>query len=100
MKVKELIDLINNSENCYSIWDAEKLFGTSINRVDKNLNEDHCRWYTISTNVYKCDDGYVGITGPSELKSECMVWSDCDYPCFAEEYEAYTTISYRTKKKK
>lgn len=98
MKVKELIDLINNSENCYSIWNAENLFKGGVYRVAVNVYEDVRRWYVVSTNVYKCDDGYVGITGPSVLNSESLVWSDCD-PCFAEEYEAYNTISFRPKEK-
>ena len=95
MKVNELIELINSSENCYSIWNAENLFKGSVYRVAANVYEDEHRWYVVSTNVYKCDDGYVGITGPSALNSESMVWSDCGYHCTAEEYEAFNTISYR-----
>ena len=96
MTVKELIDLINNA-NYYSIWEAEEHFGTGVYRVAANVYEDEHRWYVVSTNVYKCDDGYVGITGPSALNSESMVWSDCGYPCTAEEYEAFNTISYKPK---
>ena len=96
MTVKELIDLINNADY-YSIWEAEKHFGSGVYRVAANVYEDKHRWYVVSTNVYKCDDGYVGITGPSALNSESMVWSDCGYPCTAEEYEAFNTISYKPK---
>lgn len=98
MKVNELIELINSSENCYSIWNAEDLFEGSVYRVAANVYEDEHRWYVVSTNVYKCDDGYVGITGPSMLKSESMIWSDCCV-CTAKEYEAFNTVSYRPKEK-
>ncbi|MGN0144124.1 MAG: hypothetical protein ACI398_04025 [Clostridium sp.] len=103
MKVQELIDIINNPNEClYSIYDAENLIcsiiGKELECVASNLEIDEHRWYTISTSVYKLEDGFVGITGVSTLKSEGMGWSDCAYPCIASEYEEFTTISYRLKK--
>lgn len=95
MKVQELINLINNAP-CYSIFDAEELIKGEFNCVAENLNFDERRWYIISTSVYKLEDGYVGITGPSTLKSENMEWCDCS-PCKAEEDEEFTTIAYRPK---
>ena len=96
MKVQELINLINNEKRCYSIFDAEQFIEGEFNCVAENLNFDERRWYIISTSVYKLEDGYVGITGPSTLKSENMEWCDCN-PCKAEEYEEFTTIAYRPK---
>ena len=49
------------------------------------------------TSVYKLEDGYVGITGVSYLKSENMDWEDCYWPCKAKKYEEFTTIAYRPK---
>lgn len=98
MKVQELIDKINSATNCYSIYDAEDIIGDEIECVASNLEINEHRWFTISTSVYKLEDGYVGITGISSLKSEVMAYSDCDFPCIAEEYEEFTTISYRLKK--
>lgn len=98
MKVQELIDKVNSSIDCYSLYEAEEFIEGHIKCVAGNLDiEDH-RWYTIATNVYKLEDGYVGITGPIILKHGNMKWSDCDYLCIAEEYEEFTTISYRRKK--
>lgn len=96
MKVQELINLLIMKKRCYSIFDAEELIKGEFNRVAENLNLDEHRWYIISTSVYKLEDGYVGVTGPSQLNSEVMVWSDCN-PCIAEEYEEFTTIAYRPK---
>ncbi len=61
-----------------------------------NLDIDERRWYIISTSVYKLDDGYVGITGPSTLKSESIVWLDCNELCFAE-YEPVYGFTYKPK---
>ena len=98
MKVQELIDKINSATNYYSIYDPEDIIGDEIECVASNLEINEHRWFTISTSVYKLEDGYVGITGVSSLKSEIMDCSDCNFPCIAEEYEEFTTISYRRKK--
>ena len=99
MKVQELINLINNENCCYSIFDAEEFVEGEFNCVAKNLNIDEHRWYTISTRVYKLEDGYVGITGVSSLRSEGMCYSDCDTHCKAEEYEEVQITSYKPKEK-
>ena len=62
-----------------------------------NLERNICKWFTVSTDIYKLEDGFIGVTGVSDLKPEGLVWSDCDYPTTACEYEEYTTISYRPK---
>lgn len=96
MTVKEAIDIINNNE-CWSVWDADDLIDEEAIMVADNLDINKSRWFTVSTNVYKLEDGYVGITGPSDLKSEIMCWSDCNYICIAEEYEPVQTITYKPK---
>ena len=95
MKVKEAIELINNSDNCYSLWDAEDLLiGCKFrNRQDYNSH----RWYIMATDIYEVEDGYIGVRGVSELKSEMMDFSDCDEHCVAEEYKAVQTITYIPK---
>lgn len=98
MKVQELIDKINFDTNCYALYQAEKYVEEGVHLVAYNLNIEEHKWYTISTNVYKLEDGYVGITGPSELRSENILWSDCDYLCIAEEYEPVQTITYKLKR--
>ena len=96
MKVQEVISRVNNGDfNC--IFHAEEALPREVEEVANNLNIDEHRWYIITTSVYKCEDGFVGITGPSSLKSESMTWSDTDEWCTAEEYEAVPSIIYKPK---
>lgn len=97
MKVQEAIEKING-EGFYSVFEAEEVLDRDAKLVKSNLGIDEHRWYTISTNVYQLEDGYIGITGVTSLKSEAMMFSDCDVITQAEEYEEFTTISYRRKK--
>ena len=96
MKVQEVISRVNNGDfNC--IFHAKEALPREVEEVTNNLNIDEHRWYIITTSVYKCEDGFVGITGPSSLKSESMAWSDTDEYCTAEEYEAVPSIIYKPK---
>ena len=95
MKVAEVIEKCN-SESIWSFWEFEEEF-PDLKRAASNLNVDRLRWFEISTNVYECEDGFVGVEGVSEVFSEMMSYSDCDCPCTAVEYESFTTISYRPK---
>lgn len=97
MKVKELIDKVNSSTDCFSLYDAEKFIEEKINKVASDVYVEKHKWYNISTNVYKLEDGFVGITGSSDLKSETMNWSDCDYMCIAEKYESVYKLIYQPK---
>lgn len=97
MKVQKAIKKIEEGY-FYSVFDAEEVLGKDAKLVKSNLDIDEHRWYTISTKVYQLEDGYIGITGVTSLKSEAMMFSDCDVITQAEEYEEFTTISYRRKK--
>jgi hypothetical protein len=97
MKVQEAIEKING-EGFYSVFEAEEVLDRDAKLVKSNLGIDEHRWYTISTKVYQLEDGYIGITGVTSLKSEAMMFSDCDVITQAEEYKEFTTISYRRKK--
>ena len=100
MKVKEVIDLINNEDELYHNSDAEELLNEhNIEQIAYGLNVDRHRWYEIITDIYKCEDGYVGITGVGKIYSEMMSSSDCDVHCYAEEYEPIQTITYKRKVK-
>lgn len=87
MKVQELIDLIY-SNSYYNIYNAEELIG-EVNCVAKNLNINEHRWYTVSTRVYKLEDGYVGITGPSQLKSESSIGKIVVVPVMQKNMKKY-----------
>lgn len=99
MQVQELIDFINEA-HFPSLWEADDEIQAKFGKQKKvasGLNFDEHRWYSISTDVYQCEDGYVGVTGCSQLKSEMMSWSDADVITRAEEYEAVQTVTYKRK---
>lgn len=96
MKVQEFIKKVNK-ENYRSLWKVEDDFSEQVKIVARGLDSDEDRGCVITTTIYKCEDGYVGVTGPSSLKSESMDWEDCYYGVIAEEYEEYTTVSYKPK---
>lgn len=98
MKVKEVIELINSEAELYSLGKAEDLLSEhNVEQVAYGLDIDKHWLYTIETEVYKCDDGFVGVTGLGTLYSEMMLPSDCDVHCFAEEYTEVVTTTYKRK---
>lgn len=94
MKVQETINFINSS-NIDSLSEAEDLLDDTVKLVAGDLKIERYKCFNVSTDIY--EDGYIGITGVTEVYSTAMDSSDCDYPCVAYEYEPYTTISYKPK---
>ena len=99
MTVKEAIELINNSDNCYSLYDAESLLTKCklINRQDYNNNSNI--WYIMATDIYKVENGYIGVRGVLGLKSATMNYPNPSEHCIAKEYKAVPTITYVPKTK-
>lgn len=97
MKVKDLIKLINNSENLYCLGDVEDIIPRDIECVASELDVDKHRWFSTAVNVYACEDGYVGVYGVNTIYSEYMAPRDCNYPCGALEYEPVQITSYKPK---
>jgi hypothetical protein len=96
MTVNELINFISEPI-LYSLYSAEEYIGKNAEKVASHLYPDEHRWYQVSTDVYKCEDGYVGVTGPSNMYSESSTWKDINFPCFAEEFVPVTTTTYKQK---
>lgn len=97
MKVQEVIDLVNNGE-FKSINDVESELPKDVDKVASGLKPYDYLWYVISTSVYQCDDGFVGITGPSCLQPQDIIWPNVlGEACYAEEYEEVQTITYKPK---
>ena len=98
MTVEEAIKLINNSNNCYSLYDAESLLIECklINRQDYNNSN---RLDIMATDIYKVENGYIGVRGVLGLKSGTINYSDTNEHCIAEEYKAVPIITYVPKTK-
>lgn len=96
MKVREAIELINNSNILYCISDAETLLeGETL--LENGLYVDSHRWYDVSDSYYQLEDGILGIRGISNIYSEWMSASDCHIPVSAFEGEEVTVVSYKSK---
>lgn len=102
MKIKEFFEAFNaledyDKECVYNAADAIDGIGEG-NCVAENIDRDVHRWYTIGTNVYKLEDGYVGLRGQTELKSEESSWGDVDIPVTACEYIEQPSVTYVPKR--
>lgn len=97
MKVADVIAKVN-SEKYWSLFDFEDNFG--LNCIASDINVDRHRWYELSTNIYCCDDGYVGVSGIAQCFNECSSPVDMDCPCYAEEYVPIETVQYVPASKK
>lgn len=93
MKKQELIDLINNA-HCCSLWKAEYIIPFDIPQVAEGLKLDEHRWYSTAINVYKCEDGFVGVWGAYQSFSEMQMWKDLDVICEAFPMKPIETITY------
>lgn len=99
MKVKELIDYVNNAK-FYCPDDVMDSLPYVLNKTLKYVTEfgfsEH-RWYVTATQIFKCDDGFVGIAGPVIIKSEEMSWKDTGCECVASEYVKVMKPTYEPK---
>ena len=68
MTREEFIKRINNNKY-YSLWDVQDLFSArSVMLVDHGLEYVSRGWYSITTDVYELEDGYVGVRGVNYCK--------------------------------
>ncbi len=97
MKVKEAIELINNSEELYSLNDAENIIDYE-KQLASDIDISRHRWYETSTSYFQLENGILGINGVSNIYSEHMMAPDFNVQPQAFEGEEFTTISYRSKR--
>lgn len=85
---KCFIDKINSDDYNYSLCQTTDIAETyGVKLVEEGLNLDQHRWYSIATNIYKCSDGYVKVTGAFQSFSEMQGWSDIDVHSEAEKLQ-------------
>lgn len=96
MTVKDFIDTINNSEDPFYSLDEVNYF---VNEKEvTTIDIDKYRDYSFATDIYKCKDGFVGVTGLFQVFGGCSVPSDFKFKCIASEYEEIQVTSYQPKK--
>ena len=84
----------------YSLWevtDIAKVNGVEL--VEKGLNLDQHRWYSIATNIYKCSDGYVKVTGAYQSFSETQTWEDINVFSEAEKLQGKELQAFELRMK-
>lgn len=84
----------------YSLWevtDIAKVNGVEL--VEKGLNLDQHRWYSIATNIYKCSDGYVKVTGAYQSFSEAQTWEDINVFSEAEKLQGKELQAFELRMK-
>lgn len=95
MTREEAIALINTSNNCPSLEDAKDL----LKDCEFMKRQDYTGYglYIKATDIYKVEDGYIGVRGVPSLKSKKILYKDCVELCIAKEYEAVQIITYVPK---
>ena len=84
----------------YSLWevtDIAKVNGVEL--VENGLNLDQHRWYSIATNIYKCSDGYVKVTGAYQSFSEAQTWEDINVFSEAEKLQGKELQAFELRMK-
>lgn len=84
----------------YSLWevtDIAKVNGVEL--VEKGLNLDEHRWYSIATNIYKCSDGFVKVTGAYQSFSESQTWKDINVFACAEKLQGRELQAFELRMK-
>ena len=96
MKVKELIEHVSKY-TFYSLMEVEASLKEVPQCVAERLEIEKHRWYSVSTFVYKLEDGFVGIRGVSDIYSDDIDAEDCGVRCTAYEYEEFPYVLYKKK---
>lgn len=92
MTKAELIKKIEE-ENAYALWD---LPDKDWKMVACEIDGEKHRWYECSTNVYECEDGFVGVFGVCVIYGDSSP-EDIDCICSACEYEPKQITTYVRK---
>lgn len=84
----------------YSLWEVTDIANVNdVELVEKGLNLDQHRWYSIATNIYKCSDGYVKVTGAYQSFSELQTWEDINVFSEAEKLQGKELQAFELRMK-
>ena len=95
MKVKDFIQAVNEGQyNC--LFKVDQIEGDYV-QVVSHQNLIEYRWYSTATDVYKLEDGFVGVRGLFQMFSELSIPSDFNIICEAFEMKAVPSVTYIRK---
>lgn len=95
MKVKEFIQKVNEG-NFNALFYIDQIEG-DYELVEEHINLDEHRWYSTATDIYKLEDGFVGVRGLFQMFSELSIPSDFNIICEAFEMKAVPSVTYIRK---
>lgn len=104
MSNKELVEYLNNLKILQtSSWDEnipeeiwDNYFENSIT-VASELDIDKHRWYELSTEVIKINDGFIGVRSITNMYSEQSSYIDMYYTLEFFEMEEIPSVTYKKK---
>lgn len=84
----------------YSLWEVTDIAkANGVELVEKGLNLDQHRWYSIATNIYKCSDGFVKVKGAYQSFSEAQTWEDINVFAEAEKLQGKELQAFELRMK-
>ena len=116
MKVKDFIKFVNNAIDTtvkieaddyeaygelYTLDDFEELIKNStecsgVEKIASELEIEIEDFYSCATDVYKCEDGYVGIHAGLHI-DKLSDWDRVDTDITISEYEEVQVVTYKPK---
>lgn len=98
MTVKEFIQMVNEGEfwSLRAVDDSD--LGEGFEQIESGNNLDEHRWYSTAEDIYKLEDGYVGVWGLFQIFSEWDYAKDYGVKCEAYEVEPVPSIKYIPKR--
>lgn len=95
MTVKEFIQKVEE-KNFYCLGDIEDIKG-DYKCVSEHQDLDQHHWYSTAINVYKVEDGFVGVWGLFQIFPECENPYDFEIACEAFEMKEIPSVTYVEK---
>lgn len=99
MKVKDFINKVNTG-HFFLLEDVEHSIENIPELVASGIDLESNFLYNTAVNVYKCEDGFVGVFGIFSTVSPVVTMEDLDTECEAEEYKEVQSVTYVPKKQK
>lgn len=99
MKIQQIISLVTENKY-YSLYEAQEairaIFGTFAIPAG-GIDTNEYSTYSVATDVYRCEDGYVGVTGVWRVKQTSVSFESIQVTASASEYKEFATITFVKK---
>ena len=100
MTVEQFIQMVNEGEFWSLAQVDDSALGEGFERIQSGNDLDEHRWYSTAEDIYKLEDGYVGVWGLFQIFSEWDYAKDYGIMCEAYEVEPVPSIKYVKKNEK